>query len=62
MRQKPAVPNEDDSFQFDNIPPGLYSLFAVTGDDEKMTFLSAALEFEVTGNREGLKLELIQCR
>jgi hypothetical protein len=56
---EPAVPNEDGSFRFNNVPPGRYSLFATTGDDDKVTFLSAALEFEVTGNREGLKLELI---
>ncbi len=56
---EPVTPNEDGSFRFDNVPPGQYSLFATTGDDDKVTFLSTALEFEVTGNREGLKLELI---
>lgn len=57
---EPAVPNEDGSFQFENVPPGQYSLFAITGDEERLTFLSSALEFEVTGNREGLKLDLVQ--
>jgi hypothetical protein len=48
-------------FEIGNVPPGHYSAFAFSEDDvnETITFLSAAVEFDVSENVEGLTLEFV---
>ena len=56
----PMKPGPDGTFQFEGVPPGHYSAFAFIEADEAITFLSPAVDIEVTENRQGVNLDLIQ--
>jgi len=56
----PMKPGPDGAFQFEGVPPGHYSAFAFIEADEAITFLSPAVDVEVTENRQGVNLDLIQ--
>jgi hypothetical protein len=57
---EPVEPGPDGAFKFDNVPPGQYSAFAFADSHYGITFLSSALDVDVTASREGLKLDLVQ--
>ena len=58
---EPVVVKPNSLFDFRGVPPGNYSAFAFTADDENetMTFVSTVVEIEVQADYEGLRLEMV---
>lgn len=46
-------------FEFEEVPPGHYTVFAATEEGESVTFLSAGVEVDVNKNIDGLKLDYV---
>jgi hypothetical protein len=56
---EPAELGPHGFFEIGDVPPGRYTIFALTESDDGSTFLSEGLELDVAGNIEGFKLDYV---
>jgi len=47
-------------FEFEEVPPGRYTVYAASEENESITFLSSPVEISVIRNIDGLKLDYVE--